>query len=125
MDTDLIALIVAIGLGTAVVVVGLRRDLSETTRRNLPRFGEDSEPPATATVGLWEGERRGRPRRPLSPRQARWLASLYLLIGIGNATIAVLSSDGRLLRAATAALFTLGAVLLWLRKWPNSAAAAS
>ena len=124
MSTELIAWVVAIGLGTVVVVVGLRRDLSETTRSNLPRFGEGSES-ATATVGLWEGERRGNPRRPLSPRQARWLASVYLLIGAFNAARVVLSPDDRLLHAATAALFTLGAVLLWLRKWPYSSAVAS
>lgn len=121
MRTDLIALIVAIGLGTIVVVVGLRRDLSETTRSNLPRFGEDSEP-ATATVGLWEGERRG---RPFSPRQARWLALFYLLLGLFNAARVVLSPDDRLLHAATAAVFALGAVLLWLRKWPYSSAVTS
>jgi hypothetical protein len=122
VSTDLIALIVAIGLGVVIVVVGLRRDLSETTRSNLPRFGEDSES-ATATVGLWEGERRG--RSLLSPRQARWLASFYLLLGLGSATLAVLSSDGRLLRAATAAGFTLAAVRLWQRKWPYSSTVAS
>jgi hypothetical protein len=122
MSTDLIALIIAIGLGTVVVVVGLRRDLSETTRSNLPRLGEDSEPAATATVGLWEGERRG---SSLSPRQARWLASFYLLLGLFNAARVVLSPDDRLLYAATGAVFALGAVLLWLRKWPYSSAITS
>jgi hypothetical protein len=119
MSTDLIALIVAIGLGTVVVVVGLRRDLSETTRSNLPRFGEDSDS-ATATVGLWEGERRGGPRRPLSPRQERWFASLYLLLGLFNLARVVLSPDDRLLHAAGAAAFTFGAALLWRRKQPYS-----
>jgi hypothetical protein len=113
MSNQLIALIVALGLGTVVVVVGLRRDLSPTTRSNLPRFGEDSEP-ATTTVGPWEGERRG---KPLSPRQARWLASLYLLMGVFDAARVVLSPDDRLLHAGGAAVFTVGAVLLWLRKW--------
>lgn len=124
MSNDLIAWVIGIGLGIVVVVVGLRRDLSEVTRSNLPRFGEDSES-ATATVGLWEGERREGPRRPLSPRQARWLASFYLLLGLGSATLAVLSSDGRLLRAATAVGFTLVAVRLWQRKWPYSSTVAS
>lgn len=121
MSTDLIALVVAIGLGTVVVVVGLRRDLSETTRSNLPRFGNDAES-TTATVRLWEGERRG---RPLSPRQARWLASLYLLLGLFNAARLVLSPGDKLFHLAAAVAFTLGAVLLWLRKWPYSSAVAS
>jgi peptidoglycan/LPS O-acetylase OafA/YrhL len=112
MSTDLIAWVVAIALGTVVLVVGMRRNLSETTRSNLPRFGEDSES-ATATVGLWEGEQRG--GGPLSPRQARWLASLNLLLALGNAADAVLSPDDRLLHAAGAAVFALGAVVLVLR----------
>lgn len=116
MSSDLIALVVAIGLGTVVVVVGMRRNLSETTRENLPRFGGESRPPI-ATEWPSEGERR---RRQLSPRQARWYASFYLLVGIGNAALAFTSSDDRLLRAATAALFVLGAVLLLLRKFPYS-----
>jgi len=107
MSTDLIALTVAIGLGTVVVVIGLRRDLSATTRSNLPRFGEDSAP-ATATVGLWEGERGG---KPPSPRQMRWLASLNLLIALGNAADAILSSDDRLLHAVSAALFAFAALM--------------
>lgn len=111
MSSDLIALVVAIGLGTVVVVVGMRRDLSETTRSNLPRFGEDSEP-ATAAVGLWEGEQRG---RPASPRQTRWFAVPYLLLALGNAADAVLSADDRLLHAAAAATFALGAAVLLRR----------
>lgn len=121
MGTDLIALVVAIGLGAVVVVVGLRRDLSETTRSNLPRFGEDPEP-ATATVGFWEGEQRG--GRPLSPRQGRWLASLNLLLALGNAADAILSSDDRLLHAAGAALFALAAlVMLRTSRRPSNAPA--
>jgi hypothetical protein len=111
MSSDLIAWVVAVGLGTVVVVVGLRRDLSETTRSNLPRFGEDSEP-ATAAVGLWEGEQRG---RPPSPRQTRWLASLNLLLALGSAADAVLSADDRLLHAVAAATFALGAAVLLRR----------
>jgi hypothetical protein len=121
MSNQLIAWVVAGGLGVAVIVVGLRRDLSETTRSSLPRFGEDSES-TTATVGLWEGERRG---KPLSPRQARWLASVYLLLGLFNAALTVLSPDDRLLHAAAAAGFTFSGVLLWRRKWPYSLAVAS
>jgi hypothetical protein len=66
MSSDLIAWIVAITLGIAVVGLGLRRILADVTRSWLPRFGGDSER-ATATLGLYEGEERR--RRPLSPRQ--------------------------------------------------------
>jgi hypothetical protein len=111
MSNDLIALVVATGLGIVVVVVGLRRDLSEVTRSNLPRFGEGSEP-ATAAVETSEDERG---RRPLSPNQARWLASFYLLLGLFNAARAVLSPDDRFLHTAAAAAFALGAGALALR----------
>lgn len=109
MSSDLVALVIALALGTAVVILGLRRNLSETTRNGLPRFGRDSEQ-APATLGLYEGEERK--RRPLSPQQQRWLASLYLLIALGNAAVAVLSADSQLLHASTAGMFGLGAVLL-------------
>lgn len=107
MGSDLIALAVAVMLGIAVVVLGLRRNLSETTRNGLPRFGGDHER-ATATLGLYEGEER-RPL-PLSPRQRRWLVSLYLLMALTEAAFAVLSENNRLLHASTAGLFALGAV---------------
>ena len=116
MSSDLIALIVALTLGTAVVIMGLRRNLSETTRNGLPRFGGDPER-ATATLGLYEGvERR---RRPLSPRHRYWLVSFYLLMAFTDAAFAVLSSHDRPIHAATAALFALGAVVHLLRKPPH------
>jgi hypothetical protein len=71
MSSDLIALVGAIALGIAVVVLGLRRNLCETTRNGLPWFGEDPEQ-VLPTLGLYEGEERR--RRPLSPRQRRWMA---------------------------------------------------
>ena len=111
MSSDLIAWIVAITLGIAVVVLGLRRSLSETTRNWLPRFGGDPER-ATPTLGLYEGEERR--RRPLSPRQRRWLVSFYLLIALTYAAFAVLSAESRLHDASIAGLSALGAVfLLW------------
>ena len=111
MSSDLIALLVALTLGVVVVVLGLRRNLSETTRNGLPRFGGDPER-ATPTLGLYEGgERR---RRPLSPRQRRWHVSFYLLMALTYAAFAVLSADDRLHHAGMAGLFALGAVfLLW------------
>lgn len=108
MSSDLIALVVAITLGVAVVVLGLRRNLSETTRSWLPRFGGPPEP-ATEIPGSSDY---GPGRRPLSPRQRRWLASLYLLMALTDATFAVLSADSRPLHAVTAGTFALGAVLV-------------
>lgn len=112
MSSDLIAWVVAITLGTAVVILGLRRNLSETTRNGLPRFGGPPEP-ATATPGSSdEGPR----RRPLSPRQRRRAVSLYLLIALTDGVFAVLSAENRLLHAITAGLFALGVVFLLLRQ---------
>lgn len=111
MSSDLIAGVIAITLGIVVVVLGLRRNLSETTRNGLPRFGGDPKR-ATPTLGLHEGEERR--RRPLSPRQRRWLVSFYLLIALTYAAFAVLSADSRLHDAIIASLFALGAAFhLW------------
>jgi hypothetical protein len=113
MSTDLIAWVVAITLGVAVVVLGLRRNLSETTRDGLPRFGGDPER-ATATLGLYEGEERR--RRPLSPRQRRWMIWAYLLMSLTFAAFAVLSAQNRSFNALFAAAFALNAVVSWLRR---------
>jgi hypothetical protein len=111
MSSDLVAWVVAVSLGIAVVVLGLMRNLSETTRNGLPRFGGDPKR-ATVTLGLYEGEERR--RRPLSRRRRRWAVSLYLLIALIDTALALLSADDRLLHASTAGLFALGAVfLLW------------
>jgi hypothetical protein len=117
MSSDLIAWIVAITLGIAVVVLGLRRSLSDTTRNGLPRFGGDPER-ATATLGLYEGEERR--RRPLSPRQRRWMIWVYLLMSLSFAAFAVLSAHDRLFHAIFAAAFALNAVVFWLRRSPSS-----
>jgi hypothetical protein len=123
MSSDLIAGVVAITLGIAVVILGLRRNLSETTRNGLPWLGEDSER-TTATLGLYEGEERR--RRPLSPRQRRWLVSLYLLSALTYGVFAVLSADDRLHDASIAGLFALGAVFhLWQRSSHPSEGSAS
>jgi hypothetical protein len=116
MGSDLIASVVAITLGVAVVLLGLRRNLSETTRNGLPRFGKDPEQ-ATASFGPPEGEQW---RRPLSPRQRGWLVSVYLLLALIQASSAVLSSHDKLIHAATAVLVVLGVVALLLRKLPHS-----
>lgn len=111
MSSDLITLVVALALGAAVVILGLRRNLSETTRNGLPQFGENPER-ETAKLGLYEGEERQ--RRPLSPRQRRWLVSFYLLMALTYVAFAFLSADSRLHDASMAGLFALGAVfLLW------------
>jgi hypothetical protein len=117
MSSDLIAWVVAVTLGTAVVVLGLRRNLSETTRNGLPRVGEDPER-ATATLGLYEGgERR---RRPLSPRQRRWMIWAYLLMSLSFVAFAVLSAHDTLFNAILAAMLALNAVVLWLKRPPPS-----
>lgn len=116
MSSDLVAWIVAITLGIAVVVLGLRRNLSDTTRNELPRFG--GEPERTATLGLYEGgERR---RRPLSPRQRRWMIGSYLLMSLTWAAFAVLSAHDRLFNAILAAGLALNAAVLWLKRSPSS-----
>ena len=117
MSSDLIAWVVAITLGLAVVVLGLRRNLSETTLSGLPRVEGDPER-ATATLGLHEGgERR---RRPLSPRQRRWMIWAYLLMSLSFAAFAVLSAHNRLFNAIFAAMFALNAVVFWLKRSPSS-----
>jgi hypothetical protein len=108
MSSDLIAWIVAISLGIAVVVLGLRRNLSQATRNGLPRFGGGER--ATPTLGLYIGAERR--RRPLSSQHRRWLVAFYVLIAFTDTAFAVLSADNRLLHASTAGLFALGAVFL-------------
>jgi hypothetical protein len=116
VSRDLVVLLIALALGIVVVILGLRRNLSETTRDWLPRFGEDSER-STATVGLYEGG--DRPRKPASPRQRRWMASFYLLLALTNLAFAVLSADSRLFRAGFAGLWALAAVVFLLRSRQN------
>lgn len=117
MSSDLIAWVVAIALGLVVVVLGTRRNLSDTTRNGLPRLGGGSEQ-ETVTLGLYEGgERR---RRPLSPRQRRWMIWSYLLMSLAFAAIAVLSAHDKLFNAIFAAMFALNAAVLWLKRSPSS-----
>jgi hypothetical protein len=116
MSSDLIAWVVAITLGVAVVGLGLRRNLGDTTRTWLPRFGEGSAR-TTATSGSLDGERR---RRPLSPRQRRWMVGGYLLLSLCNAALALPWAKDRLLHAIIAALFALCAVGVWRKKLPLS-----
>jgi hypothetical protein len=117
MSGDLIALVVAFTLGTAVVILGLRRNLSETTRNGPPRLGGVSER-VTPTLGLYEGgERR---RRPLSPRQRWWMIWTYLLMSLSFAAMAVLLAHDRLFNAIFATTFALNAAVLWLKRSPSS-----
>ena len=117
MSSDLVAGIVAVALGAAVVVLGWRRKLGDTTQEWLPRFGETAES-ATAPPVPPDGERE---RRPLTPRQRRWLAWGYLFLSICNAALAFPWANDRLFHAIIAALFALSAAGVWLRKWPPSA----
>jgi hypothetical protein len=113
MSSDLIAWVVAVTLGIAVVVLGLRRNLSETTRKGLPRFGGDSER-ANPTLGLYEGgERR---RGSLSPRQRRWTIGFYLLVSLAYAAFAIFGRhDNGLFDAILAGGFALNAAVLWFK----------
>jgi hypothetical protein len=113
MSSDLIAWVVAITLGIAVVVLGLRRNLSETTRSGLPRLKGNTDQ-ATATLGLYEGgERR---RRPLSPRQRRWMIGFYLLMSLAFATFAAFPAHDRMGNAILAGSFAVNAAVLWLKR---------
>jgi hypothetical protein len=117
MSSDLVALVVALTLGIAVVALGLRRNLSETTRNGLPRFGgtPSGRPP---TLGLYEGEERR--RRPLSPQQKRWMAGGFLLLGLAYAVMALMWADDRLIHAVFAALWAIVAVGYFLGRLPLS-----
>lgn len=112
MSGDFIAWVVAITLGIAVVVLGLRRNLSDTTRNGLPPFG-GAPKGATVTLGLYEGEERR--RRPLSPRQRRWMIGAYLLMSLTWAAFAVLSAHDRLFDTILAVGFALNAAVFWFK----------
>src|SRR6476620_11017796 len=111
MSSDLIAWIVAIAFGLAVVVLGLRRDLGEATRDWLPRFGAAAATP--------EPSHGGHKRRQLSPRERRFFFWAYLLFGLCNAVLAVLSDDNGLVYAILAVLWAVNAVVLLLKGDPR------
>ena len=115
MSSDLIAWVVGITLGIAVVCLGLRRNLADVTRSWLPRFGEAPKP-ATAP---WSFDG-GQGRRQTSPRQRRFFIGAYLLLSLYNAVLAVLWADDRLLHVGSAVLFAIGAVVFLLKKPPSS-----
>lgn len=112
MSSDLVAWVVGITLGIAVVGLGLRRNLGDVTRSWLPRFGEAPKP-VTATPESFDG---GQGRRQLSPRQRQFVNWGYLLISLWNAALAVLAADNRLLHVISAALFGIVAVVLMLKE---------
>jgi hypothetical protein len=116
MSSDLIAWIVAIGLGIAVVVLGLRRNLGETTRNWLPR-SEGAPEQETEVLGpSGDGQR----RRPLSPRQRRWMSGGFLLLGLAYAATAMWWANDRLIHALFAALWMIIAVAYLQGKLPRS-----
>lgn len=110
MSNDLIAWVIGIALGIAVVGLGLRRNLADVTRSWLPRFGEASEPVTATPESSYGGG-----HRQLSPRQRRFVIWGYLLISLCNAAFAVLWSENRLPHAINAALFAIGAMVLMLK----------
>lgn len=111
MGSDLIPLVVALSLGTAVVVLGLRRNLDDVTRNGLPRFEEAPET-ATPTPEQSVGEPRG---RELSPGQRWFLVGMYLLLSVSDAVSAVLSAENRPMHVVGAALFGISAAVFALR----------
>ncbi len=121
MSNDLIALAVALSLGAAVVILGLRRNLSEITRNGMPRFGGGPKRGAP-TPGLYLGEQ-GR-RRPVTNRERRRMALLSLLFSLSNAAMAVLWASDRQFNAVFAVLWALvaGRSLQRLRQSPKEAA---
>lgn len=112
MSTDLIAGVIGLALGIAVVVLGLRRNLSEVTRGWLPRYGEASKA-ATVWPEFYEGGRRD---RRLSPRRRKLGIWLYAFISLCNAAFAVHGAHDRGMHAANAAVFAIGAVVFTLRR---------
>jgi hypothetical protein len=111
MSSDLIAWVVAITLGVVVVVLGWRRNLGDVTQDWLPRFGGPSE-----SVTAMPEPAAGGQGRDLSPRQRGFLICGYLMLGLGNAADAALSSDDRPLHAIGAATFGIGVVVLMLKE---------
>jgi len=108
MSGDLIVLAAAVGLSLVVVLLGSRRDLGDTTRSWLPRFGKD---PESADVGPVASVGEGG-RRPLTPLQRRLLAGMYLFFATYNAVSALSWADDPLFRGLTAVVFTGCAVVL-------------
>jgi hypothetical protein len=117
MSSDLIAWLVAVGLGIAVVVLGLRRNLGETTRNWLPR----SKGAPEQEVGALRPSGDGRRRRPLSPWQRRWMSGGFLLLGLAYAVMAMLWANDRLIHAVFASLWVIIAVAYFKGKLPLSA----
>lgn len=116
MSGDLIAWIIAITLGVTVIVFGLRRNLGDTTRNWLPR-SEGASEREVATLRSPDG---GRRPRPLTPRQRRWMAGGFLLLGLVYAVMALLWANDRLIHAVFAALWAVVAVAYFVGKLPPS-----
>ena len=116
MSSDLIAWVVGIVLGVAVIGLGLRRNLADVTQSWLPRFDEGTGS-ATATLESFDSKQR---RRQLSPRERRFALWFYPLLSACNAVFAVLSTDHRVGYAIVAVLFALVAVALKLEWGPYS-----
>lgn len=114
--SESLAWVVAIMLGAAVVVAGLRRNLADTPRSWLPRPGGVPEREVRDTeVARW-----GRRPRPLTPRQRRWMVGGFLLLGLAYAAMALLGANDRLVHAVFAAMWAIIAVAYFLGKLPLS-----
>jgi hypothetical protein len=114
MSSDLLAGVVGLTLGIAVVVVGLRRNLSNVTRSGLPRYGGRSE----ATTAPPEFFDVGQGRHQLSPWERKLSIWLYLFMSLSYAAFAVLKAEDRLLHVFSAVL-AIAAMVFMLRR-PSS-----
>ncbi len=111
MSRDILALVIAGVLGAAVIAVGMRRNLSETTRDGIRRFERDPEE-GGATLGLYQGPVGPQPQR--SPRQWRWLAPFYLVFALVYGVFATSSAHERPWHLAMAGTWVLfGLIALW------------
>ena len=114
MSSDLLAIAVGGLLGAVVVVLGLRRKLSDVTRSGLPLYERDSEATSIATE-RYTGERGNQ----LSPRMRKLSIGLYLLLSLGYATLAVLEGRDRSIHVLMAVTAAIGVVVFTLRR-PSS-----
>lgn len=110
--SDLIAGVIGISLGIAVVILGLRRNLSDVTRSWLPRYGEALGKRAMVPDFFDSGQG----RRQLSPLTRKLNIWLYLFMSLAYAAFAVLGVHERLMHVSMAVLFAVAAVTFMLRR---------
>jgi hypothetical protein len=120
MSGDLIAVIVGLLLGFAIVGLVLWRHRAEVKRSWQMRFGSATETP-TATSEPSDGRVVG--LFSLSPWKRRLVIGTSLLVSLGNAALAATATDGELLhqflRVFSAVIFATIAGLVMLKGRPQ------